>query len=116
MGKPATGDTKASVAGVYQIGNPIVIMITKSKMHWYGFITCSCLACLCFLPARLFGFQAYTLWLSQDAGSGQQSRIAAQYNHLWAAAVVLFGLLAVFFLFASYRSRRKAADLATATD
>ena len=88
-------------------------MTRKSKQHLYGFVISACLAGLCFLPARHFGFRAYTLWLSQDAASLQQSHIAARYNHLWVAAMLTFDLLAVVFLFAGYRSRRKAITAET---
>jgi H+/Cl- antiporter ClcA len=83
----------------------------KTKLYLYGSAISGLIACLCVAPARRYASSAYTLWLSQQPADTLLVHSAARANHLWAAAMLAFVLLAAGLLAAGWRSRRRGASM-----
>jgi hypothetical protein len=101
---------KNLLSAVYK-AKPNVGLNMKARLHLYGSTVSALLACLCAAPARHYASNAYTLWLSQQAADTSLARSAARANHLWAATMLAFVLLAALLLVAGLRSRQRGITM-----
>jgi hypothetical protein len=83
----------------------------KTKLYLYGSAISGVLACFCVAPARHYASSAYILWLSQQAADTPLAHSAARANHLWAATMLAFVLLAAVLLVAGLRSRQRGTTM-----
>ena len=79
----------------------------KRKLYFYGAAVSAVIACVCAAPARQYASNAYTQWLSHNPAAGD----ASQANHVWAAIMLVFAVLAGALLFVGVRLRQNAGEM-----